>query len=398
MKLSDVKKAAAGKADFVQWCEDLPGFGLRVRNNRGSWIVQYQLGGKSKRLTLGSTDALTYKEARTGWIGADGTKRPGAERILLDAKDGHDYSAVRARRHHENSKTLGAIIGRYLEDKRARVRDRTFIEIERYLTEQWRPLHDLPLASINREAVAAQVSVIAKNNGNTTANRARSTLSALYAWAIGEGIANLNPVWGSNKREEGPPRDRVLTDAEIVKIWNTAPDSNYGRIIKLLLLTACRREEIGGLKWSEINDGVITLPKHRAKNGVEHVIPLPDLAIDILAGIERHGDYVFGARNSPFSGWSKAKPVFDAALNIAPWVLHDLRRTAATKMADLGVQPHIVEAVLNHVGGHKAGVAGIYNKAQYFAEKKAALATWASHIRVILAKADGANVVTLSRA
>jgi len=141
------------------------------------------------------------------------------------------------------------------------------------------------------------------------ANRARSALSGFFAWAMGEGICENNPVIGSNKRKENGPRERSLSDAEAASVWLAARDNDYGHILKLIPLTGCRRGELGGLKWSEIDfeARTITLPRERIKNGKEHVVPLAGAEIEILAGIERRDrDHVFGrTRLAGFSGWAK---------------------------------------------------------------------------------------------
>ena len=140
---------------------------------------------------------------------------------------------------------------------------------------------------------------------------------------------------------------------------------------------------------------LITLSVDRTKNGNEHRIPLPEYAMAILGTNTQRSELVFGERRGEFSGWSRAKAALDNACGVKDWTLHDLRRTAATRMADLGVQPHVIEAVLNHISGHKAGVAGIYNRSTYAAEKRAALELWAGHIKLALAKPEGADVVDL---
>ena len=141
--------------------------------------------------------------------------------------------------------------------------------------------------------------------------------------------------------------------------------------MRLLLLTGQRRNEIADLRWAEIEDGAIVLPKERTKNSREHVVPLSPQALAVLdEQAERVGrERVFGDGEGGFSGFSKARERLDEASGVAGWTLHDLRRTAATRMADLGVQPHVVESILNHISGHKAGVSGIYNGAAYAAEK-----------------------------
>jgi integrase len=246
--------------------------------------------------------------------------------------------------------------------------------------------------------ICAAATIIAKENGLVTANRARSTLSSLFAWAIGEGLCESNPIIGTNVQEE-TARRRVLTDADLAAIWKAAPDDDYGRIVKLLTLTGQRREEIGALRWSEIdmNKKLITLSASRTKNGVEHQIPLSDAAMMVLKTCCRDHDLLFGLGPNGFAGWSRSKLALDAACGVKDWTIHDLRRTVATRMADIGIQPHVIEAVLNHVSGHKAGGAGIYNRSTYAAEKRAALDAWANHLAVAIAQANGANVTKLER-
>jgi integrase len=209
-------------------------------------------------------------------------------------------------------------------------------------------------------------------------------------------------VTGTNKTGEDKPRERQLSDAELSAIWNAAPASDYGRIVRLLMLTAQRRDEIGSLSWSEIEPpddpakALIALPAARTKNGRPHDVPLSRPALAILEDCTQRGtrDLVFGEGLGGYSGWSRSKDAIDKAAKLkTPWTLHDLRRTAATRMADLGVQPHVIEAILNHVSGHKSGVAGIYNRSTYATEKRAALDLWANHVLSALAP----NVVRLSK-
>ncbi|HEY6701414.1 MAG TPA: tyrosine-type recombinase/integrase [Pseudolabrys sp.] len=289
----------------------------------------------------------------------------------------------------------------YLEACQRALKPKTLIGYKGDLERLWKPLHKMALSAVSRPVIAAHLRVIAKESGPVSANRARGTLSSFFAWAIGEGLCEddaVNPVIGTNTFDT-KPRDRVLSNAELAAIWKAAPDNDYGRIVKLLLLTGQRRDEIGGLRWSEIdtNENLITLTGARTKNGIEHRVPLSGEAMEALQGITPHRDLVFGIGQDGYAGWSKGKTALDAACGVKGWTLHDLRRTAATGMADLGVLPHVIEAVLNHVSGHKAGVAGIYNRSTYANEKRAALDLWAGHLRVIVAQASGANVTRLKR-
>jgi integrase len=179
-----------------------------------------------------------------------------------------------------------------------------------------------------------------------------------------------------------------LSDSEIAAMWRALPEKQFGAIVRLLILTGARREEVGGLRWSEINGDKIALPGERTKNGRPLDLPLSGAAAAIIEAQRRRADrdLIFGERDGPFQGYSKSKATLDAALDIvAPWRLHDIRRTVATRMADLGVQPHVIEALLNHVSGHKAGVAGTYNRSLYSAERRRALDLWATHVIALVA-------------
>jgi integrase len=181
-------------------------------------------------------------------------------------------------------------------------------------------------------------------------------------------------------------------DAEIVMLWGACGDDAFGKIIKLLLLTGARRSEVCGMRWSEIDmeTGVWSLPSERTKNKRAHTLPLPPMAMEIIRTVPHivGRDFLFGERSSVlgFTQQAEAKRDLDTRLGewVKPWTLHDLRRTAATMMADIGIQPHVIEAVLNHVSGHKAGVAGIYNRSAYDKEMKTALLRWADHIRALV--------------
>jgi integrase len=210
-----------------------------------------------------------------------------------------------------------------------------------------------------------------------------ASLSAFFAWCMGEGLVEANPVIGTNVAPE-PARERVLSMSELAAVWKACGDDSYGAIARLLILTGQRREEIGGPRRDEIRDDMIVLPGERTKNKRSHVIPLSSLAQDVLRPHQGIGPFVFGDEKT-FGSWSYGRTRVDAALaaagvKLAPWVLHDLRRSVATHMAEIGIQPHIIESVLNHTGGHKAGVAGIYNRATYDREKRQALDLWADHV------------------
>ena len=233
-----------------------------------------------------------------------------------------------------------------------------------------------------------------------TANRMRASLSAFFAWAVREGLLDNNPVVGTNIQPEAS-RARVLDDDELKIIWNALGPDDYSTIIRLLVLTGQRANEIGSLCWSEIAGDRIVLPPQRTKNGREHSIPVTPAVRAFLDGREHSDAFVFGRQHAkPFSGWGVSKAGLDrriraAGHQLAHWRVHDLRRTVATRMAELGVAPHIIEAVLNHVGGHKGGTAGIYNRANYEPQKRAALERWAAHVEALVSGKRAGTVVKL---
>jgi integrase len=394
--VAKVKRNAAGNADYFEWDDALKGFGLRVRGGRSTWIVQYKIGQQHRRIRLGTTDELTADEARNGWKDEKGDKHDGAAKILVGARDGFDAREARAKRRKEASETLDGIIAAYLEARAKDMRPRSYEGVEYQLRTLWKPLHGLTVASVSRAVIAAQVRTIAKNNGPIASNRARASLSAMFRWAIGEGLCEENPVVGTNKQEENGPRDRALSDAEAATIWLAAPDSDYGRIIRLALLTGCRRNELGGLMWSEIDKEArtINLPADRTKNGQAHIVPLCDAALAIIeAAPRRDREYVFGFGKGGFSGWSKAKIALDKTAKLkTPWTLHDIRRTVRTGLGALGVLPHVAEAALNHL---PPKLIRTYDRNNYAKEIKAALDLWAGHLAVAVAQANGANVTRL---
>jgi integrase len=231
------------------------------------------------------------------------------------------------------------------------------------------------------------------------------TLSKFFGWCLQHRLITASPSVGVYVPPAPASRERVLTETEIVQFWNATDQMNepFGAMLKLLLLTGARLREVAGMRRSEISGEAWTIPGTRTKNGKEHVVPLSPLACDILAKVKMIAGpgYVFTTTGTtPVSGFSKMKKQLDALIaetgvqkrtpEFAPWRLHDLRRTCATMMAEssprgLGIAPHIVEACLNHISGHKVGVAGIYNKAEYLPEKTVALQRWGNWVEGLVA-------------
>jgi integrase len=366
--------------DHIFRDDDLHGFGVRVRyDQKGrlckTWCVQYRHDGKQRRQTIGKFPRMNAATART---------KAGA--WLNKVHEGTDPAGERLAERKAEALKFSVAVEQYLAKQREEVRQSTFVGIEGYLTKTkyFGPLHKKPLAKVTQSDVEQCLDAIPTKPSRKMAQK---TLSAFYAWAMRKGHAFENPV-ARCEQVKLKDRERVLTEDEIRTVWNALEDDDLGKIVKLLLLTGCRADEIGGLRWSELdlNAGTLTLPPERTKNGRTHTLPLPPLALQLIEKVEKHDgrDFVFGKWGPGFTSWAKQKQTLVAPLGLARWTIHDLRRTAATHMCELGIEPHVVEAILNHVSGHKGGIAGIYNRASYARQMKVALAMWADHVATIV--------------
>jgi integrase len=372
-----------GKADVIHFDHEMPGFGLRLRRGAGgrvlrSFVAQYRRAGGTRRVLLGSAEVLSATQAREA-----------AKAVLAKVALGEDPQADKAAARAKDRISFKSIVADYLAMKRDEVRPNSFRQIEACLTgPHFRPLHNMPIDLLTQRDVASCLVTIIRERGNTTARGARSALSAMFVWAMQQGLVTSNPVIGTRKPSCASPRERVLSDPELIAIWQGSRDDDFGKIVKLLILLGSRRDEVGGMCWSELDgNGSWTLPAARSKNARAHTLPLPDVAARIIASVPQIAgrDQLFGERSAGgFTNWSKAKRLLDARCTVADWTLHDMRRSAATKMADIGIQPHIIEQILNHQSGHKRGVAGIYNRSSYAREVAAALTLWADHVSALV--------------
>lgn len=383
-----------GKSEKIYFDDALPGFGMRLRaGGKRVWIAQYRIGKKQRRVTIGSVDR----------IGAD-IARSQAKALLAKVQLGADPQHEKVEARAKASVTLGAVADRYIEGTaKERLRPNSYAALLVHFSKHWKPLRERPLHSISRADIAMRMSEIAKESGPYAANRARASLSSLFSWSMREGIADANPVAGTGKATEEVSRDRVLSDEELAAVWNACRDDDYGRIVRLLILTGQRRDEVGSMSRHELDlaKAMWTIPRERTKNGLAHEVPLSPAALEIINAVpEREGrDLLFGSGEGAFQGWSRAKAKLSVRVSALladrveetgrmrnaaqPWRLHDIRRTVATRLGDLGILPHVVEAVLNHVSGHRAGVAGIYNRAAYAKEKREALHVWADAVTTL---------------
>ena len=190
-------------------------------------------------------------------------------------------------------------------------------------------------------------------------------------------------------------------------IWSACDDDDFGRVVKLLFFTGCRRNEIGALSWSEINldAGVMTIPGDRTKSGRELQLVLPAQAIEVLRQCPRKAgrDFLFGLKGNALSTWGYSKLLLDRRLSEAgyklkPWTLHDIRRTVRTRLGTLRIKPHIAELVIGH-SAHKTGVGAVYDRHDYADEIADALAVWANALTAMVEPPPAqSNVTPIRRA
>jgi integrase len=374
------------KKEVIYWSGDLPGFGLRCRaGGARRWFVQYRTKtGETRKHALGDPSTVGLAQARRE-----------AARLLAAARLGGDPSGEA--KEARAAISFAGLVERFLAHQRKRVRSTTYTELARHLENHAKPLHGKRAEAVGQRDIVGLLQAVTER-GPIIANRVRSSISSTYAWGMKAGLVTSNPVVATFKPAEERARDRVLSDDELDIIWRcTGAATDHDRIVRLLMLTGARREEVAGIRWSKItrsDDGtaVWVLRAERSKNRRAHELILPPMIAGLLPAprYERGGvlrDLLFGEGRGPFSGWSQCKTRLDKRIaeanggTIAPWVLHDLRRTFVTRLNDVGVEPHIIEALVNHVGGvARAGVAGIYNRSAYGAQKSAALVLWTEYV------------------
>jgi integrase len=389
-----------------------------------SWCMFFRgPSGKMQKLTLGPLDESGEEVAADPVIGAPLTLA-GARRLAAEVNRqralGQDVAAQRLREKAErtrlNANTFAIAAHDFItEHSMRKVRDWErgqarllglrsskdgLEEIPGGLCDRWR---ERPITSITADDIHSLINDVRKRGipglerrGDVSENRARhafAVLSKMFSWLVQQRRIETSPCSNVHRPDASEKRERVLTDGEIVKLWRATDEIGppFGLVIKLLVLTGCRLNEIAGLRWEEVGeDGMtINLPGSRTKNGLPHTLSLSETAREVLAEVERlpGAELVFSTTLvTPISGWSKIKQRIDELMgNVPPWRIADLRRTCATHMAELGIAPpHIIEACLNHVSGAKASVAGIYNRAAYLPERRDALELWSRHVAELI--------------
>lgn len=368
-----------------------------------SWALRYRHEGRTRKLTLGKYPKLTLSDARRAAL---------EKQELIDA--GIDPAPKReaAPPPDPDRDKLKTILAAYLRRKARKLR--SIDHVRRYFdTEVLPKLGERDIQTITRRDMASLFGAIVDRGSPYTANRTFANTRAFFRWAKGEGYVSESPLEGMQMPAEEKSRDRILTPDEIALFWRATAELGqpFGPLYRLLLLTGQRLREVAHLTDKEISGELWTIPAARAKNDTAHNVPLSRLALDTLEGVKRirgAAGYVFTTNGeSPVSGFAKAKARLDAAMaklasdnagepvEIPPFVIHDLRRTCASGMAELRIPPHVCEAVLNHRTGAVSGVAAVYNRHDYADEKAEALEAWARRVEAIVTDAPAENVIRL---
>jgi integrase len=442
-KLTDgyVDGLAADGRDQVIWDAELRRFGLRLTPaGKKIYIVQYRakpapgIPSTTRKSIIGEHDGRLWNVTKA---------RAQARRVLGAVDAGGDPVAERKakaeteRLAEAEARATAALAA---EEAEARERDRFEAVVERYVAavvkkrksggetarhlrrepvEAWTGRH---VSAIRRREVVDLLDAL-RERSPATARLTYSALRGLFGWCVEREILTASPCDYVTAPPRPAARDRVLADDELRAVWLGAKALGhpFGPILKLLILTGQREAEVAGMTRAEIdlNAATWTIPKERTKNGREHVVDLSPQALAIVNGVPNSGDLLFPARNAaprkhsrkdsapnrrPVVGFSAAKRLLDGDVirktkealptaALAPWRIHDLRRTAATGMAGMGIAPHVIERVLNHVSGVTGGLVGVYQRHEYRAERKAAVAAWGARVEAIVTGQDHASNV-----
>jgi len=373
------KLAAAGANRTEIWDSRVPGLGVRVsKAGTKTFILMFRHRGLKRRMTLGRYPTLTLADARDKAIDALRVVTAGSDPIL------------QSQDHDDASFQFATVVDAYVERHcKAHNKASTARESERSLKKhfvaRWgkRDIRDIQPTHINEV-----LDELVEAGTPSEANHALGIIKTLFRWCVDRDLLAISPCQKIRKPAKHNSRSRTLIDAELKKVWRSFNTEGYpfGDMGKLLLLTAQRRGEVVDMRWSQLDleRKTWTIPASLSKNGREHTLPLSEAAMAVITNVPRiSDDRMFPARGNgvnAISGFTRAKQRFDDVSGVAEWTLHDLRRTVATGMAQLGIAPHVIERVLNHVSGTFAGVAGVYNRFEYLGEMRAALDRWAEHV------------------
>jgi integrase len=357
-----------------------PGLSVRISTHGlKTFTVKFRYGIKQKRLKLGVYPRITLATARDKAID-----------VLRQVDAGIDPT----RRRRSPDMKVESVSREFIR-LHAQPRNKSWREAERILEREFiNAFGQRDIREIKRWDVLEIMDAAIARGSAYQANRIHSNIRRLFNWCIERGIVETSPIIGLKSPTKEKSRDRVLDDEEIARLLRACSNDVYPfrQFVPVLLATAQRRGELAEMRWSEVDldAKVWVVPAERSKNGKPHVVPLSAYALKVLNEVPRFLDceFVFTTtRKSPVSGFSKMLRRLSEGSQTTGWRLHDLRRTAASGMARASVSPHVVEKILNHISGTISGVAAVYNRYAYDAEKRDALDRWGAALEDLTAKA-----------
>jgi integrase len=316
--------------------------------------------------------------------------RVAAQKVFAARLDGRDPAAERREaKRRVVADRVDDLLETFIAQRLSQNRSGSEIArlIRRELGKAWagRSVHD-----IGKRDVVDVVSGIEWRGAPAAANKALKSIKTFLKWCVGRAILDRSPAEGVPLPAKSVARDRVLNDDELKRVIVAARtmDGPYGAIVELLALTGQRRDEVARMRWEEVDLGhrTWTIPRSRTKNAKAHELHLSAASVAVLQRMKRRGALVFSVHDDkPFQEFSRAKRRLDRSSGVTDWRLHDLRRTCVSGMARLGVAPHVADKVLNHQSGTISGVAAVYQRHDFLAERKDALDRWGAHVRQIIA-------------
>ena len=321
-------------------------------------------------MTLGLYPAMSVQEAHEAWRRA---------RDLVQA--GRDPQAVAD--NALPAKSVEGVVEEWLKRDQSGNRSKGIVErrMRVYVLPAWK---GRLITDVDRRAALALVDDIADRGKAILARRVFAHLHRLFNWSVGRGIIEINPLAQAEKPGAETSRSRVLSDEELLKVWNASERlaPAYRDAFRLLVLTGCRKQEIAGLHSDEIKGNDIVLDGERTKNGEPHIVPLSSAARAILP---KGSGFIFATRHgTSVSNWGRAKIALDQHSGVTDWTIHDIRRTVATGLQRQGVPLPVTEAILGHSGGSRGGIVGVYQRHDYAAEKASALEAWGAHVMALV--------------
>ena len=369
-------------SEVVYWDAACPGFGVKVTpQGRKVFVVVYRTGGagsKQRKYTIGPYGRVTLHQARVA-----------AQKVFTAKLEGRDPAAEkRQSRRRAVADRIEDLLEDFITQRLAQ--NRSAAETSRLLRrEVGIPWAGRSIHSISKRDVVDLISAIMQRGAPGSANKTLKSLKTFLGWCVGQAVLDRSPADGVPLPMREVARDRVLDDFELAQILVAARTIGgpYGGIVELLALTGQRREEVAGLGWDEIDlaQKVWTIPKARTKSAKAHIVHLSTQALAALTRAGRNGLLVFTLTGTKsFQDFSHAKRRLDQLSGVTEWRLHDLRRTCVSGMARLGVAPHIADKILNHQAGTISGVAAVYQRHDFLAERRAALDAWGAHLDRIL--------------